>query len=61
MSGYSAHHPGVFIVNFALDDAMAESLIVFCWRNLRPPVCPGIERRGFKSELQKEFLAAESV
>ncbi len=33
MAGYTAHHAGVFVIDLALDEAVAESAVIFGGRD----------------------------
>src|SRR6185437_996981 len=61
MASYSSHHPGVFIVDFTLDDAMTENLIVLSRRNLFSLIRAWIEGHGLQAEWCKDLLTAKGV
>src|SRR5690349_45846 len=61
MAGYSAHDGGVFIVDFALDQAMAEGAVVFGGRDCESDFGWRVEAGVRKIEFGKDLAPAELV
>ena len=61
VSGDATHEAGVLVVNPALDDAMAEGLVVDGGWNLLAPLCGRAETCAGHAEGAEDFFLAEIV
>ncbi len=61
MAGYSAHDESVFIVDFTLNQAMAESAVIFRGRDCRFQVGWRVEAGMRKIEFGEDLTLAELV
>src|SRR4051794_12880142 len=59
MPRHPTHYPGVFVVDFALDDLVAERLIVAGWRDLVSPFWLRVETGVRESKRRKDLAVAE--
>ena len=56
MAGNAAHGPGVFVVDFALHQALAKIQIVFSGRNCRPELTRRTEQGSVHAQRRENVL-----
>ena len=61
MRGNASEDAGVLVLDFTLDDAVAEGTVVRCRRNFMFQRSPRIERRVHHAERPKNFALAEGI
>src|SRR6266567_5147269 len=61
MTGYASHDPGVFVVDFALNDLMTEGSVIDGWWNQRLTAFWWFVRHTCQPEAVKDFTLTELV
>ena len=61
MAGDSAHDEGVFVIDLALNHAVAERLVIFGWGDERLPILRRAEGHARETERGKDLALAEAV